>query len=440
MFKSISKGKLVKLAAATAALGSIAAIGFVGNSPAQADPIQYTDPLFGFGSDTLQDVTNAFAGFSGGNFFTPLKSDNGKVIVSWDAFPPGTQPSTTPTCIVPQRGTGQIVRPNGSGAGRQALSATVGGTNFPTSGTACGGPRPMSKIVDFARSSGLSGTVQTGGPIQFVPAFKDALTFAYIRPSGPPITSLARDQLSAIHAARPQVIDPDNDPVTPNSVAVIACGIQTASGTYQTWMGNLGLVTDGTGDALGTGVCNNVGTGAAAGRVQENNSPDLAAKALLLGSMQADACDLVIDNVLASCANAQLIVGYSASQFIARGNSVAFPNSSLGTNGGLGLTNGVPAITGAPGSFAPNPTYYDDQTFGRTVYYVVAFEAVEPGGALASPAIQDMFITTGPTDRAKFCTAAEPGQTAGSTITKFGFLQIPTCGEINNNLRRNFFT
>ena len=50
---------MVKVAAATAAIGSIAAIGFAGNSPANADPKQFS-AMVGFGSDTLQEVTNAF--------------------------------------------------------------------------------------------------------------------------------------------------------------------------------------------------------------------------------------------------------------------------------------------------------------------------------------------------------------------------------------------
>ena len=63
MFKSTRKSKMVKVAAAAAAVGSIAAIGLVGNSPAQADP-QFPSAFVGVGSDTTQDVLNALAGYA----------------------------------------------------------------------------------------------------------------------------------------------------------------------------------------------------------------------------------------------------------------------------------------------------------------------------------------------------------------------------------------
>ena len=77
---------------------------------------------------------------------------------------------------------------------------------------------------------------------------------------------------------------------------------------------------------------------------------------------------------------------------------------------------------------------YDDATFGRTVYYVVPFNKVS--GNSASPALQDMFVTAanGP---AKFCTAAEPGKAAGSTILQHGFLEIATCGVLSSANRAN---
>ena len=70
MISALFQKKLVRTAAALAAVGSIAGVAAAGGSPAQADPQQYTAPVFGFGSDTLQDVTNAFAGFSNGVNFS----------------------------------------------------------------------------------------------------------------------------------------------------------------------------------------------------------------------------------------------------------------------------------------------------------------------------------------------------------------------------------
>lgn len=411
---SLKKKAGLGLVAAAAIGASIVAL--AGGPSASADPKQYTDPIFGFGSDTLQDVTNAFAGFSQGVDFTPLRTDNGKQIVSWDAFPANS-------CITTKVGTGQILRPNGSTNGLRALSATVGGTQWPLSGTLCGGPRAMGGIVDFARSSSAPTSV-TNGPLQYIPAFKDALAFAYLRPSGSPVTSLTAAQLTALHATGPQLI---------GTTPVIACGIQTGSGTYASWMGNLGLATNGTGDP-GTNICNNAGT---AGRLQENNSPDLTAKGALLASMNDPICDGVAGGAAVPCTNAQLVVGYSASQFIARGNGVGSPDSNLGANGGLGAINGNAAVSGVAPNLAPVAAAYNDPTFGRTVFYIVDHAAVV--GEEASPAISDMFVST-PGDPAKFCVAAEDGQAPGTTIEKHGFLQVPDCGVLSNTNRAAFRT
>ena len=431
MFKSTRRGKMVKVAAAAAAVGSIAAIGFVGNSPAQADPLQYTDPIFGFGSDTLQDVTNAFAGYSNDNFFTPVQSDNGKVIVSWDAFDPSAADATVPNCITTKVGTGQMLRPNGSGNGWISLSSAVSNQDWPRSGSACGGPRKVGGLVDFARSSGgPAGRANPNGPLQFIPAFKDALHWAYVRPTGSPVTDLSPVQLSALHTTGPQLI---------GGVPVIACGIQTGSGTYATWMANNGIGVDPLGQDTGTAVCNGTGaTPGTDGRLQENNSPDLLAKGLLLSSMQHPICDGALGGDPVPCTNAQLIVGYSASQFIARGNGVGSPDSNLSSqNGGLGRIDGRQAVTGTAPNLAPVQVAYDNATFGRTVFYIVPFAAIQPGGDEQSPAITDMFVTSSPSDRAKFCLAAEPGEAPGTTIEKHGFLQIPNCGEATAANRAN---
>jgi len=193
----------------------------------------------------------------------------------------------------------------------------------------------------------------------------------------------------------------------------------------------------------GTDLCNNAG---GTGRLQENNSPDLEAKSLLLSSMTSPLCDGVDDSdtTAVSCENAQLIVGYSASQWIARGNGVGSPDSDLGANGGLGLINGNAAVSGTAPNLAPVAAAYES-SFGRTVYYMVDYMAVEPGGEETSPAILDMFVTDlgdddaiGGTDAnadtpSKFCAA-------GTTIEQHGFLQIDNCGVITDALRASLKT
>jgi hypothetical protein len=409
MFKITRKSRLVKVAAATAAIGSLAAIGFAGNSPANADPKQYTDPIFGFGSDTLQDVTNAFAGFSNGINYTPLQTSAGtgtKQIVSWDAFAPGAADPTAVNCITTKTGAPQIQRPNGSGNGVRALSAAFNvGQRWPAAAGLCGATRPMSGIIDFARSS--ASVTTTSGPLVYIPFGRDALSFAYLKPTGGPVTSITAAELTALHNTGPQLI---------GGVPVIACGIQTGSGTYSSWMTALGLATDGTGDP-GTNTCNNAGVaGSTLGRLQENNGPDLTNKATVLSSMTSDICDGVAGGSPVACTNAQLVIGFSASQFIARSNNVGTPNPNLGANGGLGAINGIPAANGTAPSLTPNGAWFSNTTFGRDVTYVLAAAAIE--GPDAIPHLQDMFV--GPTS--KVCQAT-------ATIQSHGFLALGgACG------------
>lgn len=409
MFQTTRNSRLVKVAAAAAAIGSIAAIGFVGNSPAHADPKQYTDPIFGFGSDTLQDVTNVFAGATVlGTYVPPLQTSAAtgqKQIVSWDAFAPGAADPTVVNCITTKTGAPQIQRPNGSGNGVRALSAAFNvGQKWPAAAGACGATRPMGGLIDFARSS--SSVTTTSGPLVYIPFGRDAFGFGYVRPSGSPVTSITAAELTALHSTGPQLI---------GGVPVIACGIQTGSGTYSSWMTALGLATNGTGDP-GTNTCNNAGVAPFSGRVQENNGPDLTGKSTFLSSMTSDICDGVAGGAPVTCENAQLVVGFSASQFIARSNGVGSVPPNLGVNGGLGAINGIPAVTGTAPNLAANAAWYANTTFGRDVTYVVAAAAIE--GADAVPSLVDMFVGS----TSKVCAAT-------TTIQQFGFLSLgASCG------------
>lgn|SRR5262245_28223091 len=153
--------------AAGAGLGAavLAVVAMAG--PASADPVPPTDfrTIAGVGSDTTQDVVNALGNviLSGGN----------KVIASWDAR--GNSPIKTKAVNC------EFTRPNGSGAGRQALRASegedLGGTH--------GGPghfmgADVVGCIDFARSSSYGGgTVpQSVGNYTYIPFGVDALALA----------------------------------------------------------------------------------------------------------------------------------------------------------------------------------------------------------------------------------------------------------------------
>ena len=489
------KDKMAKGAAAVAAVGAVASIVMVGGS-ANADPQQLTNSFYGYGSDTTQDVTNALAGFSNGIDFTPVKTTGinaatgdpfSTQLVSWDAF--------ATTCITPKTGAPQILRPNGSGNGQRILaSANVTGARWPLNGngSTCGPSVGTSGFVDFSRSSsGPSSNVPTG-PMQFLPFARDALSFAYVKPSGTaPVTALTRTQLIALHDTGPQVInDPDGPGGLPGT-PVIACAIQDGSGTYQTWMTQLGL-TNGTnstalGDAVGTTLCNSVtsagfvDTSATNGfRTQENNSPEFLRKAALLPSMSHPNCDGDTGTTApVPCTDAQLIIGYSASQFIARYNeSVGKPDSRLDTiiinsvpvpaNGGLGAIdalgypirvtadpNGTPGITGvdpAPNtpapvgltgdeSLAPDASYYAAAQHGRDVYFIVPFAKIS--GFLASANLINMFVSTPDNPATAAVNEFVPSRICSqvATIQQHGFLSLGNnCMVALDSLRANYPT
>jgi hypothetical protein len=411
----VARNKLVRAGAAIAAAGATVILALAGTAPAQADPIQYTNPILGFGSDTTQDVINAFAGFSNGNRYVPLQSEasDGSLfqMVSWDAFPANT-------CIGPKVGGPSILRPNGSSNGQRILSAAATGAAWPlTSTTFCGGQQNVAGMVDFARSSSGPGSLaNANGPLAWIPFGRDALAFGYLRPSGSPVTSLTSAQLVSLHSSGPQLI---------GSVPVIACGIQTGSGTYNSWMTMLGLPTNGTGDP-GTSTCNNAGNVPdLGGRLQENNGPELTLKGNVLSSMQHAICDGVAGGSPVPCTNAQLVVGFSASQFIARSNGVGSPDPALGANGGLGAINGNAAVSGTAPNLQPVAAAYNNATFGRDVYNVVTYESIDTANFTDLPHIVDMFVGAG----SSVCQAS-------ATIQQHGYLTISNCGA--TNVRGNF--
>lgn len=414
MFSALFQKKLVRSAAALAAIGAIAGVAAAGGSPAQADPQQYTAPIFGFGSDTTQDVTNAFAGFSNGENFTPLQSQPGnRQIVSWDAFPANS-------CISPKVGGPNILRPNGSTNGQRIISAAYSAANdtWPFAATAlCGGAKNPQGLVDFARSSSGPSTPNVTGALSWIPFGRDALSFGYIRPTGGAVVSITSADLGLLHSTGPQLI---------GGVPVIACGIQTGSGTYTSWTTALGAA----GADPGTATCNLVGPQANGGRLQESNGPELIAKSLLLSTMTHPICDGVALGAPVPCTNAQLVVGFSASQYIARSNGVGTPAPGLEGNpaiSGLGEVNGADAVDGLIPNLVPVSAAYDNIVFGRDVYNVVPFENIDTVNFTDIPYIVDMFVGAG----SKVCSSS-------ATIQQHGYLAISNCG--TTTLRAAFRT
>jgi ABC-type phosphate transport system substrate-binding protein len=368
------------LTLAAVGLGALIATG----SPATADPKQYSAAT-GVGSDTTQDVMNALAGFGNGVTFPPAQSSvaTGKrQLVSWDAI--GS------SCITPKAPGATFTRPNGSSAGRRALSRAIDGTSY-DSASCGGGTKPVSGLVQFARSS--AGPSGAGTDLTYLPFGRDGMSFAYYRSSGAPVTSLTSAQLTSLFSTGPQTI---------GGVEIVPCGIQTGSGTFQFWNTALGVTAT---EATGTSTCNNAalaaglntGTG---GRAQENDGNGLKAR-----------------GDLAAFAGKQVIIGFSAANFISQANGVVV--SQLPAPAGTVDLGAIDALgkpyTGTAAAPTPSSTFYASTTYGRDVYNVVSKALLDGPG---NNDIKTLFV--GPTSGVCSLT---------STIQQFGFLSLgASCG------------
>jgi hypothetical protein len=420
------KRKLGRIAAAVAVVG-VGATSLISQAPtASADPPQYNG-LVGVGSDTTQDVINALSGFNQNSTYPAAFSVSGnprQTIVSFDAVPPA---GVSDGCITTKVKAPTFARPNGSSSGQRALSRALDGTNWgpnPTGIAAqqCNEPaKVITGMVDFARSSsgpsGGAGTVLT-----FVPFARDALTFGYYRAGGAPVTNLTTSELNSINANQ----DPANNPTIVNGVPIIACGIQTGAGTYGSWNTFLGLTTatpDATENAS-TKACRDIVTATsdpANGRIQENYGQGLVDKGNALPAT-------------GPLAGAQVIIGFSASNFIAQSNGVV--TNQLSTVN-LGSINGNAPYTGTAPNLLPGSAHYSS-AYGRDMYNVVSQARLIAAGSLG---LKELFVSN-PTGTA--LGVGQPGRglpanftavlcrtgagSAQETVNKFGFLSISNCG------------
>jgi hypothetical protein len=386
--------KTLGAAVATVAL----AASLVASSSAHADPKQL-GALIGVGSDTTQDVVNAFAGFAGattpptvaGTNYVPLQSSvasGQRQLVSFDAVPAGT-------CITTKTGAPSFARPNGSSAGRRALSRSLDGTGYGSA--ACGGVKDVSGLVNFARSSAGPAAGDTGTVLTYIPFGRDGVSFAYYKASaGAPVTDLTRAQLTTLFSVGATTI---------NGVRILACGIQTSSGTYAFW--NTAANVSAAQEAIGTNECNNLlGVGI---RAEENTPLDLKTR--------GDAAELAVPGT-------EVIIGFSAANYIGKSNGAQAGGITAGvgiggiSDNGSAVNLGSPVVGIAP-NMTPNPGFYNDGTFGRRVYNVVATSLL--GGLPASNAdVKTMFVGAA----SAVCSAA-----ADTTVQKFGFILAPDCGD-----------
>lgn len=368
---NLSRRAKVGLTAALA-LGLLGSV--IGSDPASADPKQFTAAV-GVGSDTTQDVVNAFAGFANGTNFTPVQSTDAsrRQVVSWDAV--GT------TCITPKAPGATFLRPNGSTNGRRALSRAIDGAGW-GNGTDCGGNKTITGLVQFARSS--AGPSGSGTNLTYLPFGRDGMSFAYYAPGvASPVTTLTSAQLNSLFTTGAQTI---------SGVQIVPCSIQLGSGTYQFWNTALGVSAGQMASA--TASCTPAGQ-----EIQENDANGLKAKGDALGTGK------------------QYIIGFSAANFISQTNGVAGSQlpAPLGTVD-LGAIDalGKPYTGAVTGPIAPSSTFYASTVYGRNVYNVLP-TSVATG--LGNADMKSLFVGAG----SAVCSAT-------TTIQSFGFLPVATCG------------
>jgi hypothetical protein len=420
-------------ALAAASLATVGASGiFAGlattTAVAQADPKQQT-ALVIVGSDTTQEVSNALAGENAGLQYTPIRSsaDSGRrQIQSFDALNPeqgGDQ------CITPLIKSATVYRPNGSSSGVRALSRAIdGATTWGNGQVACPSTgKSVAGLFDIARSSG-SGS-GTGTALTYVPFTRGALSFAYyFAGTGTAVTSLTRAELQSIFTSGADYTDIVRGSQT---TRVYACDIQSGSGTGATWATSVGYTRETPANVTAYSVCKNTAagadyanspsgalTGTNAGKMQENDTYGLKAKGVAIKALPANAS-----------ANIQVIVGMESANFIAQANGVSFRDvasgvliggiSDDGSSNNLGLPygNGTTVWDGTS-QILPNSTFFNNATFGRTMYNV--FDS----GRVADADIESLFIGSS----SVLCSDAN----ALSIVATFGFSPLSSgCGSIS---------
>lgn len=192
-----------------AAIGAAGLLtGTVCGSVASADPSGTPTyrQLAGVGSDTTQGVMNGLS---------QVVTINGvKVLGSYDAVGSTNvttkDPATTPGCT--------MGRPNGSGAGRTAL------TNSLQAGNGC---------LDFSRSSSLNLAAATPG-LTYVPFAVDAVSYA-ITPTSSVPRKLALTDLKAIYHCDPNYVG------TGPNFGLNVYLPQAGSGTRSFWESTMGI-------------------------------------------------------------------------------------------------------------------------------------------------------------------------------------------------------
>ncbi|MBO1902834.1 hypothetical protein J4H92_12850 [Leucobacter weissii] len=371
-----------KYTAALASVGVVATLLAIAPT-AHADRVEAPAAAGDFavvGSDTLQDVVAAFAEGTTVTGSFVRATANGDHFASFHAT--GTTPNITAKVGGPSFG-----RPNGSGDGVKALSASVQGINY-TSGTAGSTPAVnISGQVDIARSSSGPGSnpgANPSGPLVYLPFGRDALAYAYSGGNAA-LSNLNADQLKSLFECQTTTI---------GGVTVTPVIPQAGSGSRSDFLSKIGNPTLGSCVVIG----------------QEHDTAHLA------------------DGTTPFPNNA--VTPISVAQWVSQKTGAAA--SRIGATVQLGTPTGTAPVTGEGVNTLPNASYYSNSTWGRDTYLVVEYARIDPNDPKYDAKLDNLLGETG----SKLLSNQDglPSQ-AGAVKQKFGFLEPSTTDFIRANFR-----
>lgn len=407
------------LAACVAAGTGLVGLAQMASAPAHADPA-YSYPknsMMGVGSDTIQDLFDAYTGadpYPGSpsgtsNYFTPLHSaPYNSQLYSFDAIPAGGSASS-PGCITTRTGGPSFDRPNGSGNGRAALVAAQSASpGWSASSNSCTGTAVnIQGQIDFARSSSLGSGV--GTTVTYIPVARDAIGYAYYDHSTNTINALSTSQLQSLYTSASGTLDLGTGNI------VKACLPQFGSGTEKTFIADLGApvsVSSAEGAANAAPAC----------VIEENGANTF---------QTTTSASTFVASGAADNAHTFAVIPFSAGSWISQltgptsTQSWALDRSSAGRSAGVDL-GGIDGAANKPYSgsgsaLTPNTAWYNNSTWGRDTYVVVPTSKLATGLS-GSAALKGLFVGSG----SAVCSAD-----AQATRAKYGFTETGASGVTN---------
>ena len=347
--------KVVALGAALGVAIAGAAIAF----PASAEPVSNSYVLVG--SDTLQDSTNALINGTNITGTTVRVTSANTTLGSFDAF--GSP------LIQTKPGGAYFTRPAGSGAGVNALRASI-------TGNAYGSPaKVITGQVDIARSSsGPGANASTTGLLSYVPYARDAVSYAY-KGGTAAWATLDAATLKQVYECTLTTID---------GVAVTPRLPQSTSGTRSFFLSAIGVTTPG--------ACTN-GT---ATTLPENDATVISAGEL---------------------------IPFSVASWVAQANGATPSNSTSSAGALLGsAVSGQVPFTGTGSSLVPSSGYYANTTFGRDTYLVVEYARINSADPKYDAKLAALVNPTG----SSLTNFSALFTTPGAVKSKYGFLAPST--------------